>query len=297
MLLRFVFGLAAALCAAGSAHAENSPSTVPMTLTRSDYGGGRIYLPVRFGNMLGTMRLDTGASTTRVALAPWNRDLPPIGQSVSTGASGKSTRCDDVQARNFGLKASQGNDIARATYEVSRCAANDGDDLLGLDFFKGSRFSLDFTHREMVFFGASAADAHPRPFRTLGPDQRLVGVDIRAGDAAVVALFDTGAEISAVDQRFVEAHGNLFSPVKAKSAASEAGGRQFSAKIYKIKSLDLGEGRRLRGIYALAYDFGVLREALGPQTPFILGYNVISRFNWVMDFRAPGESTWNARQR
>ena len=113
----------ALLFEATSASGEDNASTIPMTLTQSDYGGGRIYLPVRFGNVMGTMRLDTGASTSRITLAPWNEDLPSLGQSYSTGASGKTTRCDDVVANNVELKAARGNNIARSKYEVTRCAA------------------------------------------------------------------------------------------------------------------------------------------------------------------------------
>ena len=254
------------LLAATGAGAQNSRSVVTMTLTQADYGGGRIYLPMRFGNAMGTMRLDTGASTTRIALAPWNKDLPAIGQSDSTGASGRTTRCDDVEASSVALKAAQGADIARAKYEVTRCAASDGDDLLGLDFFKGARFTLDFERREMVFFGEPLATGHARPFLRLGPEKRLVGVELRAGNATAVGLFDTGAEICAVDLAFLRAHKNLFAPAKAKTQttqASEVGGKKFSSKIYKIKEIDLGDGRMARDVYALAYDFGPLRDALG----------------------------------
>ena len=295
-LRHVVLSFIALLFGAAAGRADNARSTIPLTLTQSDYGGGRIYLPVRFGNALGTMRLDTGASTTRIALAPWNKDLPSLGQSASTGASGRTTSCDDVEAKNVELKASQGNDIGRGKYVFARCAASDADDLLGLDFFKNARFTLDFDHREMVFFGEAQATS-AQAFRLLGADQRLIGIDVRAGAATAVGLFDTGAEVSAVDQRFVAQHKNLFTLVKKKSKASEAGGRLMSPKIYKLKELDLGDGRILRGLSVLVYDFGVLREVLGPQTPFILGYNLISRFNWELDFASPDAPTWRATAR
>ena len=139
-------------------------STIPMTLTQSDYGGGRIYLPVRFGNSWGPCASTRAPPRTRVTLAPWNKDLPTIGQSASTGASGRTTACDDVEAKNVELKASRGNNIARAKYEVTRCATGDGDDLLGLDFFKDTRFTLDFERREMVFFGKPTRLAAPSRF-------------------------------------------------------------------------------------------------------------------------------------
>jgi hypothetical protein len=289
--LPMVAVLLATTCATGG----DNRSTIPMTLTKSDYGGGRIYLPVRVGNVMGSMRLDTGASTTRVALAPWNKDLPSVGQSASTGASGRTMACDDVEAKNVELKASQGNNIARTKYEITRCATSDGDDLLGLDFFKGARFTLDFERHEMAFFGGATETSRPKPFRLIGPDRRLVGIELRAGNTAAVGLFDTGAEICAVDQQFVDKHKNLFTLVKSKGKASEAGGKLFSHKMYKIKELDLGEGLVSRNVYAIAYDFGVLREALGRQTPFILGYNFVSKIYWELDFASSASPTWDAR--
>ncbi len=280
------------MLAASGASSAPGRSIVPLTLTQGAYGGGRIYVSVRFGDVLGTLRLDSGASTTRIALAPWNKDLPPVGQSASTGASGKTNLCEDVEADRVSLKAAEGNSIARAKYIVSRCA--DGDDLLGLDFFKGARFTIDFDRREMVFFGDAQADARPKSFRTLGPDRRLVGIDLRLGDATTIGLFDTGAEISAVDRWFADSHKNLFKLVKGKAGAGVAGGARMSAKLYKIKQLDLGGGSVLRGVYAFVYDFGPLREALGRQTPVILGYNVLSAFKWRLDFTAPNAPTWDA---
>ena len=119
----------------------------------------------------------------------------------------------------------------------------------------------------------------------IGPDHRLAGIELRAGNTATVGLFDTGAEICAVDQQFVDKHKKLFTPVKSKGKASEVGGKQFSHKMYMIKALDLGEGLVSRNVYAIAYDFGVLREALGRQTPFILGYNFVSATKLGIGFR------------
>ncbi|KAF2990805.1 retropepsin-like domain-containing protein [Methylocystis sp. MJC1] len=280
---------------AEGACAQTSRSVVAMTLTQSDYGGGRIYLPMRFGNVMGTIRLDTGASTTRLRLAPWNKDLPALSQSLSAGATGQTTLCEDVEAKNVALKAEQGNDIARGAYEVSRCAANDGDDLLGLDFFRKARFSLDFQRKEMVFFGEPLASGHAKPLRLIGPDKRLVGIELRAGNAATVGLLDTGAEICAVDLAFMKKNRKLFTPAKDKAKASEVGGRKFSSRLYKIKTLDLGDGRVARDLYALVYDFGPLREALGRETSFILGYNLIDQFTWELDFRAPEKPMWDAK--
>ena len=123
--------------------AERSRSVIPLNVTEDQYVGGRIYLQVRIGDVMGPMRLDTGASSTRLRLAPWNKDMPALGESFSTGASGATMRCEDVEAPKVELVANEGNNIGRTNYEVTRCPAGGGEDLLGIDFFRGARFSLD----------------------------------------------------------------------------------------------------------------------------------------------------------
>ena len=284
--------------AATAAYGDERRSMIPLSLNEGDYGGGRIYAPVRFGNVAGTMRLDTGASTSRITFALWNKDFPVVGQTSSMGASGKLMRCDDVEARNVLLKAAQGDSIGRAKYTLTRCPSSDGDDLLGLDFFRGTRFQLDLAHREIVFPDPKAPGGDQKqPFVALGAERQLVGVNVRVGDVATTGLFDSGAEISAVDVSFVKSHSNLFAPVKSRIKASEAGGGKWAPKLFRLKEIDLGDGRVLKGIYVLVYDFGVLREALGAQTSVILGYNFLSRFQWDLDLTAPDAPKWSARLR
>jgi hypothetical protein len=287
--------IAALLCSAAAAGAENSRSVIPLTVSENEYFGGRIYLQARIGNVMGPMRLDTGASSTRLRLAPWNKDFRVLGESVSTGASGATTQCDEVEAPKVELVASEGNNIARTNYGVTRCPTDEGDDLLGLDFFRGARFSLDIDRRELVFFGDATASGHPMPLRRLGPDQRLVGVDLKFGKTALVGLFDSGAEVSAIDQQFIRRHKGLFTVVNAKARASGVAGAPIASKIYKIKSLDLGEGRMLRNAYAISYDFRGLRAALGRDVSLLIGCNVIRSFTWDFDFRTPASPTWDAK--
>lgn len=289
---RFPLFLLSVLIAALPARAQER-SIVPLKVVHGADGGGRAYVTMRFGNVMGPMRLDTAASTSRVKLAPWNESFPALGASVSTGAIGAATRCEDVEATNVELKAAQGDNIGRAKYRVTRCATSDGDDLLGLDFFKGARFSLDLAGGEMVFFSASDGSGF-RPFRRLWADQKLVGLDVRLGKTEVLGLFDTGAEISAVDRRFLERHKGLFVPVKKKAKVSEASGKRFGSKVYKAKQIDLGDGRVLKDVVVVSYDFGPLREALGGETPIILGFDILSRYRWELDFAAPEGPRWKA---
>jgi hypothetical protein len=38
-----------------------------------------------------------------------------------------------------------------------------------------------------------------------------------------------------------------------------------------------------------------LRAALGRDVSFLIGYNLIRRFAWDFDFRAPDSPTWDAK--
>jgi hypothetical protein len=241
------------------AKAQNAPSTIPLTLNESNWGGGRIFVTARFGKIQGPMRLDTGASTTRVMLQPWNRDWPVLGRSTSVGSSGHAISCDDVEAQNVVLPAIQGNDVGRATLLITRCASGEGD-LLGLNFFKGTRVALDFGKKELTFFPPVSAGA--KPFRRLTPEQSLVGLDLRLGKEATVGFLDSGAELCAVDRAFVARHMPLFTFVRRRIGASGASG----------------------GYYAL-----------GRGTSVILGYNFITRLHWDFDFTSPEAPTWSAR--
>jgi hypothetical protein len=259
-------------------------SIVSLTVTEADHGGGRAYVTARFGNAQGPMRLDTGASGSRLRLAPWNADFPVIAASHSESASGRAARCEDVEAQNVQLVAEQGNHIGRAKYAATRCEAGAGDDLLGLDFFHNARFTLDLEGKRMLFPGAPGPLA---PLRRLGPDGRLVGIETRLGRTRAVGLIDSGAELSAVDRRFVARHRSLFKPAREKAHARDAAGAALSAKLYKVAEIDLGQGRALRDLYVIAYDFGPLRSALGRDAPLILGFNALRPFLWTFDLTAP----------
>jgi hypothetical protein len=286
------FALTPGLIAARPAVADDVTSSVALIVAPRDRDGARFYLPMRIGAVAGVMRLDTGASTSRVTLAPWNKDLPALGAAGSIGASGTDTQCEDIEIRNIAIKATRGNDIARARHLATRCPS--GEDLLGLNFFKGTRFSLDPTHAELTFFAPAAPARRPHPFRSLG-SAGLLGLSARAGDLSVTGLFDTGAEICAVDRRFVEAHKRLFAPLKEKSATRDAGGARLASTVYKLKKLDLGEGRVFRDLYVLAYDFGALRDALGGAASFIFGANLLRRLVWDIDLTDPQAPNWDAR--
>jgi len=272
-------------------------ATTSLSIASGSYGVGRIYAPVRFGEVTRQMRLDTGASTSHIKLAPWNKKLPSLGQRHTLTVTGNKSLCDKVRFHDVEIIGHENQKVRKENYQLLRCLNSNGDDLLGIDFFQGEYFTLNFKDKQINFINNLDQTHQSTPFRKITGADGLLGVDIRIGASTSVGLFDSGAEISAVDQRFVAQNKSSFVLVRATGMATEASGKQWPTKLYKIKSLDIGGGQVVRDIYAIVYDFGVLRDAFGHETSFILGYNFISKFNWTIDLRSSQDPRWTARLR
>ena len=272
-------------------------ATSSLSITFGSYGVGRIYAPVRFGEVNRLMRIDTGASTSHIKLAPWNKKLPSLGQRHTLTVTGNKSLCDKVRFHDVEIIGHESQKVRKENYQLLRCLTSNGDDLLGIDFFQGEYFTLNFKDKQINFINNLDQTLQSTPFRKITGADGLLGVDIKIGSSASVGLFDSGAEISAVDQRFVAQNKSSFVLVRNTGMATEASGKQWPTKLYQIKSLDIGRGQVVRDIYAIVYDFGVLHEAFGRETSFILGFNFISKFNWMIDLRSSQDPRWTARLR
>ena len=67
-------------------------SIVALTVAEGEHGGGRTHVQARFGNAHGPMRLDTGASSTRLRAAPWNAEFPLVGEQPVGVGLGRGSR-------------------------------------------------------------------------------------------------------------------------------------------------------------------------------------------------------------
>jgi len=276
-----------------------SAATVPLRITDGDFDMGRMYVPIRVGNFKGVMRLDTGATSSRVLLADWNKDFTVVDQTQSMSASGKVVTCDAVEATNVALESQGSANIGRSKYTLRRCPNSDGEDLLGLDFFDGTFLTINFD-QGILEVGPKATGQMKGPVQRLpilDSGQPLAAVPLNPGGEDVLGMLDSGAELSAADTLFVEAHPEWFEYVTEAAQATDAGGNAWAPKIYRVKNLKVAGMFNLENTHLLVYDFGVLREALGPKTPFILGFNIMSQFNWAFDFTRGHSPTFSLEPR
>ena len=132
-------------------YAQESVSSINIITHHSLYGGGRIYTPVRIDNYKGFMRVDTGASTSRFHKSAWNKKFIITNTVHSISATAAVSKCEEIIVPNLSIVAQLGNAIGRINYLATRCPAGTGDDLLGLDFLKGSEFTLNLKKIRFVF--------------------------------------------------------------------------------------------------------------------------------------------------
>lgn len=261
--------------------------TVPLAIETSTMEqGGRIYVPTQMAGFESLMRLDTGATTSRIRLASWNQNLPVVDHSESVSASGQTRSCDMVQSQGIALKTVDSGKVMRSNYVVSRCASESGEDLFGLDFFIGTRIRFDFANRKLEINEATPKDARFLPLKIITTGDPLLAVPLNVdGSATYYGMIDSGAELTAVDERYLHYHQDQFEFIKDVAEASDAAGHAWTPKLYRMKELRIDGGTPLKDVIVIVYDFGYVRQALGTDTPFILGYNVLSHFNWTFDLK------------
>lgn len=276
-----------------SVYAQEPTSTINIVTHHSLYGGGRIYAPIRIDNYKGFMRLDTGASTSRFHKSAWNKKFIITNTAHSISATAVVAKCEEVVVPNLSIIAQSGNAIGRVNYFATRCPISSGDDLLGIDFLKGSEFTIDLKANQLRFFEPIPREGKTHLLRALGRDKDLIGIEIDIGELSTYGLLDTGAEITAVDSVYFNAHPELFESVKSRISMRGVNGKTITSRLCKIKSIFLGEGFFIKNLYAIVYDFGALRYEIGDNIPFILGYNFFDKYKWHFNFKKNITPTWN----
>lgn len=292
--------LRGALLATGLVFSQFSAAViVPLAIESSSTPqGGRIYVPTQMAGFESLMRLDTGATTSRIRLASWNKNLPIVDHSESVSASGQTRSCDMVQSQGIALRTTNSGKVMRSNYVLSRCPDESSEDLFGLDFFIGTQVRFDFNARTIELNEPAPTATQFLPLKIITTGDPLLALPLKVdSNTSYFGMVDSGAEISAVDERYVHYHENQFEFIKDVAEASDAAGKSWTPKLYRMKELAIAGGKTLKDVLVIVYDFGYVRQALGTETPFILGYNVLSQFNWTFDLKNIDRARYSVENR
>ncbi len=232
-------------------------------------------------------RLDTGAGRCRIPSTDATRGLPSIGIDKGVAASGIGLGEDEIEIPVLHLA-----DLELTHVEATRAPADaDVVPLLGMSALGRFRCHFRFSSGELEL-----ADSLPT-----GTDEWLElsmhatgqpTMPVHFGDLEVVACWDTGAGLTAVDTEFARTHPELFEPIRA-AVGIDASGVEMSTRIAGMQGCPIGDVRFPASVCALV-DLSALNASLQQRAraegrdfqpmSFIIGMPLISQADWDFDF-------------
>ncbi len=103
------------------------------------------------------------------------------------------------------------------------------------------------------------------------------------------SLWDTGASLTIVDKSLPLRSPENFKFIREIDAA-DASGTSIKAKVYKttIQFSDFS----LNNVTVVALDFSKIQEEVDPEITVVVGYNIYSKYNWLIDYKNFIWSAW-----
>lgn len=152
--------------------------------------------------------------------------------------------------------------------------------ILGLDVLALHRLDFDFARGTLCFDATDAPDAR-RPLAQSPSGHPFVGVTW--GTVEVMALWDSGADVSLVDAGFARRHAELFQPIETADAG-DARGAQRAVVLARADALTIGGRRFAPSVVAVTDLTGLGGPGAGPLE-VILGMPVLRGAAWALDLR------------
>jgi hypothetical protein len=91
-----------------------------------------------------------------------------------------------------------------------------------------------------------------------------------------------------IDAQFVAQNPDLFKFIES-TTGEDFSGSKLDTTDYIVAKLKIGS-REFTDVRVAAYDFGSYRKYFGTDTPIILGNNIITHLNWILDLQS---SVWS----
>jgi hypothetical protein len=154
--------------------------------------------------------------------------------------------------------------------------------LIGMDLLKDFRCHFLFDENRVLVdadddFGAGYA------VQDLFLDNRFHPyVDVQFGPLKARGVWDTGASITVTDMNFINKHPAFFQEA-GRSTGTDSTGTSMETPMFIMAATLLGEAafppHKVAGV-----DLSHVNSTLDVPMDFILGYNTLSKANWLFDF-------------
>jgi predicted aspartyl protease len=286
--LTWIFGLICGLALNSCSSLESSQKTgkqkvhgFELTLKpdKDDHDAANWFVDAEIENRRYQFYLDTGAASTSMVFDKYTSQFTSKGINNSSGAIAKHSNDLIVIPQIRVGSISKSNVIVSRAFKGSKGKSN----LLGMNFLKDNAFHFLFDENRVLIL-----DATQSPIKVELQDLFLgerfhpyVNMVMSDGTQAE-GVWDTGAGITVFDIGFIRKHSEIFSKV-GTSTGKDSSGTSQETPMYQLKEFVIG-GRKFPSVRVAGVDLSVPNSTIKTPMDFILGYNVISKANWIFDF-------------
>jgi predicted aspartyl protease len=222
--------------------------------------------------------LDTGAGKTCLILNEYTSALASLESRSSSGVLGTSQE-DLVIVPTLTL-----GPISRNNFTVTRTSPEAGGlrNLVGMDLLKDYRceFSLG---EGRLYLDREPDRAKYASTNALFLDKRAHPyLDVSLGGQTAKAVWDTGASLTVVDSGFIQRHPDQFLPT-GTATGMDASGTTQETRMFMMQETRIG-GMVFPACLIASVDFSPFNATLEVPMEMIVGYNIISKADWLFDF-------------
>ena len=220
--------------------------------------------------------LDTGAAKSAILSDDYTATFAAVGQHTSSGVFAGGSE-DVVIAPTIEV-----GPIVQRDFPVTRLAQNipQRRNLIGMDMLKDYRCHFLFDEHRVEIDGD---DLPGVTFYDLALDSRFHPyVPVRFGAVTASAVWDTGAGITVVDMGLVARHPALFQPA-GQSQGTDATGATVATPMFTMLGAKVGD-LELPPLRVAGVDLSGVNATIETPMDLILGYNMLCRANWLVDF-------------
>ena len=121
--------------------------------------------------------------------------------------------------------------------------------------------------------------------KELGQNGHII-VPATLGSSVARVIWDTGAGLTTVDQKFIADHPENFRFIKNIKVGDAVIDGASTMKLYMATELIIGN-LHLKDIRILSADFSAIQEKLNDNSIFgAAGFNVLESYNWYFDMKS-----------
>lgn len=219
--------------------------------------------------------LDTGAGKSSITFDDYTATFDTADQHHSSGVFAKSSS-DLITVPDLTVGS-----ISKANFTVTRTAIDDPHikNLIGMDFLKNLRCHFLFDE-DRVTIDAPPPDCD---YLDLITDTKFHPyLDMYFGTAKASAVWDTGASITIADMTFINNHPDLFKEV-GTSTGTDSAGASMETPMFMMAASTIGQ-HTFPPCKVAGVDLSFVNSTIEIPMDLILGYNLLSKANWIFDF-------------